>query len=186
MRLLSKNGKPGALFLNAVGVTTDTTTSGKGVVYNPDYLETTDFADATEDLADVSGKTFTGTGGNYFAGQVVRFGSNDGNSYVVTGIDGTTITVDRDIIEENGEDIFISQYLSLITAYNVDEPYPEDDLIFLLPASGYSNTSVKVITPDDATVTLEPDNANDIALFPVKKLVRDDSNIDTLIYCKPF
>ena len=185
--ITSQFGEPAAAFLLPVHEVSDLSTSGKGVVYDPQFLDTTDFSDAGEDVASVSGKTFEANGNNYFDGQCIRLGGNDGTSYVVTSVGGTTgtdtITVDREIEESNGTDIFISQYLSM--QYGVRDD--TKSYIFPVLKSGYSGSQLSVITANGKELTdFNPNTLDDISLFPLKKIVRNDNNYAPIYACKAF
>jgi hypothetical protein len=187
--LTSKMGEPiAAFFLPMTDKISDLTTTGYGIVHVPTFLETTDFSDAGEDLADVSGKTFTGTEGNYFVGQCIRLGGNDGADYVVTAVTGdgsNTVTVDKDISESNGADIFISQYYSIqrrTDNFN-DGIYKSRLYIYLLLGNGYTTGQVDVIfaNGDEITDFYLNDDSN-LELIPFKKIVRNDNNVLAGIY----
>jgi hypothetical protein len=114
-------------------------------------------------------------------------GGNDGRNYVVTAVSGTTgsdtITVHRDIEENDGADIFISQYLSM------QDNVKRDTVSYIFPVlkSGYSGTSLHVITANGKELTdFNPNTLSDLSLFPLKKIVRDDDNYYPIYACKAF
>jgi len=202
--ITSKFGEPAAAFLLPVGIVSDLTTSGYGIVYRPNYLETSDFSDAGEDLASVSDNTFEADGNNYFERQVIRLAADDGNNYVVIGVSGTTgtdtITLDRNIEESNGDDIFISQYVSLVditfnTQQDVSEArklsdsrYPSRLFIFLEASAASTFGQLDIVFADNTEITdFELSNFSDISLHPIAKVVRNDNNVATnMYYCKSF
>ncbi|MBS3777454.1 MAG: hypothetical protein KGY70_19825 [Bacteroidales bacterium] len=198
--ITSKFGEPGGAFLLPIGETNDLTTSGKGVVSNPQNLLTSDFSDAGEDFASISDNTFEANGSNYFVNQVIRGGNDDGNNYVVKNVGGTsgtdTITVDRNIQESNGDDIFTSQYYSIQTADDPEnhgkiadsEKYLNMLYIFVLLKSGYTSGQVHVIFADGTEISdFELSNKENISLVPMKKIVLDDNNVlDTVYFCKAY
>jgi hypothetical protein len=200
----SKYGEPAAAFLLPVGKVSDFTTSGYGIVYRPNYLPASDFSDAGEDLSSISDNTFEADGNNYFERQVIRLGADDGNNYVVISVGGTTgtdtITVDRNIEESDGDDIFISQYVSLVditfnTQQSVSEArklsdtrYPENLFIFLQASAASTSGQLDIFFADETEITdFELSNFTDISLHPIRKVVRNDNNVATeMYYCKPF
>jgi hypothetical protein len=201
--ITSKFAEPAAAFLLPVIEVSDLTTSGYGIVYRPNYLDTGDFSDAAEDLSSVSDNTFEANGNNYFERQVIRLGANDGNNYVVTNVGGTTgtdtITVDRNIEESNGDDIFISDYVSLVdildysdkshfTKRDLSDTYYPELYMFLTQKSGGTQGHLNIIFADGTQITdFYPATFSDLSLYPIKKIVQDDNNAATNIYpCKPF
>ena len=198
--ITSKFNEPTGAFLVPIGETTDLTTNGKGVVHRPNYLETSDFSDSGDDLASIDGKTFEGDGNNYFVNQCIRIGGDDGSNYVVTAVDGTTgtdtITLDRDIKEDAGDDVYTSNYFSIQKAtdpensdrINDNDNYNPRLYIYILLKSGYATGQVNIIVAGDYEFTdFNPNLDSDLSLVPIKKIVLDDNNVlDTVYFCKGF
>lgn len=181
----------GALFI-PIGFVSNFTTTGYGIVMNSEYLEDTDFTDSTDDLSNIVDNTFEGDGNNYFERQAIRIGGATGSNYVVLSVSGTsgtdTITLDRTIEETAGANVFISQYKSLIDRRDGKKPQGLylDYFIFLVGTPNTTTGQLHVIFGDGTEIVdFETPSVDDLSLFPIRKIVRDDNNVVTDIYfCK--